>query len=345
MNFIKAVLVVVICLTAADFANAGYVLTNEKLSAVNYSGMMIEGGFNVSGSNVYWWNASSGGHSLNTKTGNIANIGKPSSVKTNGYGDPFGLYDSVTNNFYGATYYGAATSYLYRYNYSTGTWSSAGSAVNLYGGAVYNGNLYVSGLTRPWSGGYDDTFISLYDLTGSGYHDALIEVGGASAYVAVDKHGNVYYATYSIGGDSALYKWQASQIASVVNNLRAGQQDTYLTLSDGTKLCDLAGGANGIAVDDAGNVFVTYNWSADGSALVMWNGIAGSGYNYNVLAASTDSWGWFGALAIDGNFLAGAPLYACFDFYGGITQITYIPEPATIAILALGCLIVKRGRK
>jgi len=142
-----------------------------------------------------------------------------------------------------------------------------------------------------------------------------------------------------------LYSWTAEQIADVTNDIASGEEDTYLTLDDGTKLCDLAGGANGITVDDAGNVFVTYNWSADGSALVMWNGIFGDGYNYDILATGTDSWGWFGALSIDGNFLEGDSLYACLNYYGGITEITYIPEPATIVILGLGGLFLRRRSK
>lgn len=341
---IGALLLALHTLTAVSSADSAYLtLVGDNLVARDLGDgqVSIEGGFSVSNGQIHWWNApnswstNSGYHVMEIKSGTIVDMGQPAEVSTNGYGDPFGLYDPVMDCFYAATYYDGANSMLYKYSYATGQWASEGTAVNLYGGSLSGSNLYISGLRQPWTGGYDNTFISLYDLTGQNVHDALIEVGGASAHVAVDGSGNVYYATYDFVSP-ALYRWTAEQVAGAINDLNAGQSDTFLTLADGEKLADLGGGANGLAVDAAGNVFFTYNGSQ--SVLGMWNGISGDGYNYDVLAVGPDfGWPWFGPLAIEGNFLAGDPLYGSFGFGGPITEITYIiPEPATLILLALG---------
>jgi hypothetical protein len=350
MKFIKTVSVVIVCFVLSSaFADSDYLtLENENLSAREVGGGPIEGGFNVYDGQIHWWNApnSWGGNGYNvmdTATGTVTNYGKPASVNTNGFGDPFGVYDAKNNCFYASSYDNGWTSCLYKYSYSSGTWSEQGTAVNMYGGATYNGNLYISGLREPWTGGYDDTYISLYDFSSLHAHDALIDVGGASAHVAVDGQGNVYYATYDPTGQGGLYRWTADQVTSVINDLAGGEEDTFLTLDDGQKLSALAGGANGITVDSAGHVFITFNsMSSTPSALCMWNGTLGDGFNYDTLAIAGPYANWFGPLAIDGNFLNGAPLYGSFGYGGPITEITYIPEPATIAILALGGLLVRR---
>ncbi len=350
----KFISLILIACSACVYADSNYVnLQNQNLSARDFEGTMIEGGFSVNNGQVHWWNApgswmaTGGYHVLDTTTGVVSDMGQPDSVLTNGFGDPFGVYDEQNNCFYAATYYGAGDSYLYKYDDNNLTWSSLGSAVNLYGGAVSSGNLYVSGLIQPWSGGYDDTYISLYDLTGSGNHDVIIGVGGASAHVAVSDMGDVYYATYEPTGTAALYRWTAADVAGVINDIAAGETDTYLSLSDGQKLSNLAGGANGITVDGAGHVFVSYNSmdSSTPSALCMWNGISGEGLNYDILATAGDYGNWFGPLAIDGDFLKGDSLYGSFGFGASITEITYVPEPATMLSLAVGSMILYRRRK
>lgn len=335
-------LTAVVLLSMTAMADSAYVtLTSDNTVArdLGVNQVSIEGQFSVSNGQIHWWNApsswstNSGYHVMDIESGTIVDMGQPSEVSTNGYGDPFGLYNSASDCFYAATYCDGANSMLYQYDYAAGQWTSEGAAVNLYGGAVYNNSLYISGLREPWTGGYDNTFISLYDLSGQNVHDSLIEVGGASAYLSVDSQGNVYYATYDFTG-AALYRWTADQVAVVTNDLTAGETDTYLTLANGEKLTDLAGGANGIVVDDAGNIFFTYNGSE--SVLGMWNGVSGDGYNYDILATGSE-WSWFGPLAIEGDFLAGDSLYGSFGWNGPVTEITYmVPEPATLAMMALG---------
>ena len=298
----------------------------------------LEGGFSVNNGTAHYWSIGAY-YTADLTSGETTKIGSPENSMSNGYGDPFGLYDVNNNSFYAATYYDEGTSYIYKYDYSTGSWSKGTETVNIYGGAVYNGDLYISGLREPWSGGYDSSYISLFDSE-TGISDALIETGGASANVALDNQGNVYYVPYTTTGETALYRWTANQVASVVNDLEGGDTDTYLDLDDGEKLSDLVGGGNGITVDDAGNVFVTTN-SGSTSYLTMWNGTAGEGDNYEILATNADgTYSWFGSMDIEGDFTKGDPLYISAFTYGGpITEITAaVPVPGALLLMCTGLL-------
>lgn len=314
----------------------------------------IEGQFSVHDGIGHYWNADWGAGAYRTvdlDTGTVTNIGAPGTILTNGYGDPFGMYDSTTNAFYAATYYGSGESYVYKYDYATASWSEGIKAVNIYGGDFYNGQLYIAGLREPWSGGYDSNYVSLFDFSGNGYHDALIETGGASAHVALDTSGNVYYATYDPSGAGQLFRWSADQVSTVVNDLAGGAEDTFLTLADGEKLTNLPGGANGITVDEAGHVFVTTNGS--NATLLMWSGLAGDGDNYEVIGTNSDGlYAWFGPLDIEGNFLQGDALYGSYGFNGGITEITATTEPVPVPAAAwllgsglLGLAGIRRRRQ
>lgn len=352
-SFLTALTVFLLFTSISTAADESLIIDvdESKFSARDIGGGPIEGGFNVSSGQIHYWNApnwaSDGGYSvLDSATGTVTNMGRPASVSTNGFGDPFGVYNSQHDSFYAASYLNSGTSCLYKYDYGTSSWSEEGTAVNMYGGDVYNGDLYISGLREPWTGGYDNTFVSLYDFSHLHAHDALIEVGGASAHVALDNQGNVYYGKFEPAGTAALYRWTADQVAGVVDDLAGGAIDTYLTLDDGQKLADLEGGANGLAVDDAGNIFFTFNGAS--SSLCMWDGTIGDGFNYDVIATldPSQSFGWFGPLAIEGNFLEGAPLYGSYSYGGPITEITAnVPEPATIAVLGLGGFFLRRRKK
>lgn len=312
----------------------------------------IEGGFNVSGGLAHYWNANSGYHVLDTHTGVVTDIGYPSSYSTNYGGDPFGVYDAASQKFYAATYASGFETFLYVYDHPSNTWSDAGQAVNMYGGTVSNGELYISGLREPWSGGFDTNYISLYDFSGNNLHDALIETGGASAHVAVDNVGNVYYAAYGgYGVSGELYRWDASAVQSAINsNLVDGEEDTYLTLTDGTLLSTLPAGGNGIAVDDDGVVFFTVNqWgNPDASGIMRWDPTMniGDSANYEVILSAADvSAGWFGPLAIEGSFDSGATLFTSLNFNAPISGITAIPEPTTLGLLAAGGLVMLGRRR
>ena len=145
-----------------------------------------------------------------------------------------------TTCFFAATYYSGGDSYVYEYDRTAGTWNTdeletqAGvHIINAYGGQVHNGQLYISGLAEPWSGGYgQDNYIFAFDHAAipdgdSPRHDTLIQTSGNSAHMAVAPNGDVYYGTYS---DNTLYRWTSSQVASVFNDLHADEEDTFLTL-------------------------------------------------------------------------------------------------------------------
>ena len=93
--------------------------------------------------------------------------------------------------------------------------------------------------------------------------------------------------------------------------------------------------ANGIAVDDGGNVFVSVNGTE--SLLLMWNEDTGDSYEIIATLDSSQWFGWFGALAVDGDFLNGGSLYMTNYGAAGLAEITAnVPEPATLCLLAGG---------
>jgi hypothetical protein len=318
----------------------------------------ISGGFSVSGGLVHTWtddmfgaDGYQGYRTGNLATGQVTSISIPSGQYGNGFGDPFGAYDAGSGTFY-AGYYSNSDAGVLRY--SGGSWTNLGSFQSLYGADVRNGDLYVSGLNAIWTGGTDqDNQIALFDLSGGNQHDVLIQASGNSAHVAVDAFGNVYYANYN-GTSPALYRWSFDDINSVRADMGGGdagggEGDLFLTYDDADLLSFLPQGANGIAVDEGGNVFVTVN-GAGSSLLVMWNETMGTGSSINVETIATlDSsqfFGWFGPIDTVGDFLNGGSVY--FSNYGsqGLAEITAVPEPSA-AMLALGGLAAlwARARK
>lgn len=312
----------------------------------------IVGGYSVHQGQLHYWAGNSyGGGSTTYQIYDIAGGSLVSSTPVSGismvsnsFGDPFGLYNSANNTFYVGTYAGSGSG-LYSYNRTTSTWSGLGVFESLYAAAAHNGRIYASGLNAIWLGGSNQANqIALYDLTGNSSHDVVIAAAGPSAGVAVDHLGNVYYADYN-GAGTSLYKWTSAQIDSVTASLGhgdsgGGEDDFYLTYDDAQLLTNLPAGANGIEVDAAGNVFVTVNDFGGGpSGLLMWNeGLGfGDGDFYQFLATndSNNPYPWFGDISIEGDFLAGDPLYVSLGT--GLAEIRYlgaIPEPAAFASLA-----------
>lgn len=323
------------------------------------TGDAISGGFTVFDGHAYtWsndWNGYLGFRVGDLSTGNYTSGLKPSfPIASNGFGDPFGAYDAENGIFYAGTYDDAGSG-MYRYVQATQTWSSLGVFESLYGVDIFEGEIYASGLNEIWNGSTGQgNQIALYDLTGGSSHDVLIQATGNSAHVALDISGNLYYANYLPGGGAALYRWTAAQLESVRADKGHGTSggnvtDLFLTYDDAellTLLPEGSNGANGIAVDEGGNVFVTANGSA--SALLMWNESMGlysevDEYHFEIIAGADSSlgWGWFGAIDTTGDFLDGGSVFMTNSGSNGLAEITFtIPEPsAALYLLTAGGLL------
>ncbi len=311
----------------ADTLAPGYVVQS-------YNSVVPDGQFTAYDGQIHYW-TSAGYQIYNTTTGSTTAIGPPpNGTLSNGYGDAFGVFDPANNVFYAATLANNGA-YLYQYNSSAGTWSNSTSAgvylASAYGGQVYNGQLYVSGLPATWNGSLENNEILAFGQTAipnGPSPQTLIQTSGYSADLAIAPDGDVYYGT---NDTDKLYRWTAAQVAGVTS--------TPLTIADAQLVCTMPGGGSGLAVNAAGNVFFTAN-SYDSenyssvSTLAIVNPQAPNGYD-EIYTSSTD---WFGAISVDGNFLHGGALYFTPGFNYGSTNslvaIQAVPEPGSLALLA-----------
>jgi hypothetical protein len=336
-HVLQAVVLGMFLIPATIFAQSSYITVSDddlyEANDIGTNSIYVEGQFSVDNGYIRYWKAGYGYYIYDIANSTLSTPTQPNNVMTNGYGDPFGIYDAANGCFYAGTYYDADESYLYKYTVSTSTWTALGSAINMYGAAIYNGNLYISGLNVPWNGGYgQDTYISIFNAADPTKHDCIAQTSGNSAYLAFDPSGNLYYATF--GTSPTLYKWTAAEVASkidILNNSNA--TDYYLTLADADKLTNLPDGANGIAADANGDVFVTVNSSTNHLLLVhKHTDSTGDDNYYTEIGSDSGGWySWFGPLVIHGKFFGDdgtnanrAPLYGSFGWGGPVTRIDYV---------------------
>jgi hypothetical protein len=318
----------------------------------SYNSVIPDGQFTANNGQIHYWSNSyntpsgkNGYNIYNVATGSTTKIGlPPNGTNSNGYGDAFGVFDSTNNAFYAATYSDNG-SYVYKYDGGTGKWNTTTSAgvymPNAYGGQVHNSQLYVAGLATPWNGSTgQNNYIFAFDHAAmpdgaAPRHDTLIQTTGNSGNVAIASNGDVYYGTYNT---DTLYRWTASQVAGVTDDLYAtGAVDSYLTLTNAEQSWSLPGGSNGVAVDNGGHVFFTANDSSTGNGyLGMLDSSASSGYRE---IYTCDGYAWPGAISVDGNFLNGGTLYFSPAYGGGLAGIQAVPEPGAFTLLGTAGLI------
>ncbi|MDR1305208.1 MAG: hypothetical protein LBK76_08310 [Verrucomicrobiales bacterium] len=364
-KFLTALLTAALGLAAVDlraYISETQTYNDFIISATYELPYATQGGFTVYDGNLYSWNfaeswgANSSYAIYNFATSSTTYFNNNNPLDGNSYGDPFGLYDPVSGKFYAGTYTDKGTTGVWRYE-GDGNWTKLGVFASLYGADFYQGRLYASGLNAIWNGAFgQNNQIALYDLTGNSQHDVIIQTAGNSATVAVDNQGNVYYANFNgiINGESvtALYMWTADQVDSVRADLEGGgtagggEGDLFLTYEDGLFLTTVPGGANGITVDAAGNVFVSYKIDSRYNGILMWNeslGLAAEDDAAHYLTVAQFGGSGVGAapsfLDTEGDVLNGGILYAGPDFEGDqFFFLTYniIPEPSIWASLLLG---------
>ncbi|MDR1305210.1 MAG: SMP-30/gluconolactonase/LRE family protein [Verrucomicrobiales bacterium] len=295
----------------------------------------FEGGFSVNSGTAYLWSpfpgttsptGTAGYNTANVSTGDTVIV---SSATLNGDGgDPFGLYASGT--FYAGTYTGTddPAGGLYYYNTTSGTFTPLADFEGLYSAASNpSGTVFVAGLNEAWTGTYgQNTVIAVYN---SGSFKPIIQAVGNSAGVAFDNSGNLYYASYADTTGTTpcyLYKWSADDVSTAT-----GTSGTILPLSSGTVLGVLpvdSYGANGVAVDAGGNVFVASNGSDDDSnGIFVWAATSTVGAPLTQFAYLTPTTGapydWAGFLVASGTVLEGSgTLY--LGSSGGLRDLTAI---------------------
>ncbi len=182
---------------------------------------------------------------------------------------------------------------IYAIDVTSGRWNLMARMASNWDLAFWNDSILVSGLNSP---DYNTpNAIYVLDTSGLDHHRKIIETGGNSAGLAVDSHGNLYFGTSFLSGSNALYRWDSTELASVIGSPEAAP----LQLSDADKLADLPMAVYDCEVDEGENVVFTMNVWGGSQVLARWNGTEGAGYNYDTIALSDE---WLGMVKSRGDY-------------------------------------------
>jgi hypothetical protein len=213
----------------------------------------------------------------------------------------------------------------------------------------WNDSILVSGLnSSSWDA---PAAIFVLDISGANEHRRIIEPGGYSAGIAVDKQGNLYYGTSYPMDPNGLYRWDSSSLQLVIEI----PDSPALQVSHAEKLSDLPSGAYDCEVDEAGNVL--FNMNLDGGTQVMgwWNGTMGDGEHIDTLATASGEWDWLGTLKAKGDIsMAGLDnMVVTYSFGQPLTIVTrrftvgidkdYAPEIFAYPNPSTGIFTIRNG--
>lgn len=294
--------------------------------------------------------------------GTSVDLGAPSGYS--GYNSFTTLDPSGSAAWVGFTVIGNVDDRIYRVDLGTGTWVEEARLPGNYDLAFSGTNVFVSGLNSTnWM---DSNKIWLLDTTGGNIHREIADVGGVSAGLDFDAAGNLYYGTTNPLADESLIRYSAAQIAAAATGspLSRAAADVLSTLPTDPGSYPHGVAISDVAVDDAENVLFNFNqvdpppsgdYASDLSYVALWDGTAGSGQNYSLLAQGSILGGqWLTGLAAVGDVTQGGRFYqGDYYAYQGLAEVTSLagpadnglPEPSTLVLAALGAVLLLARRR
>ncbi len=184
---------------------------------------------------------------------------------------------------------------IYQIDTESGVWNLKAVFPQNFDLVFWNDTILVSGIcTSSWE---DPNGIFLLDTSGQDRHRMLIETGGYSAGLAIDKTGAVCYGTSYMMDPNGLYRWDSARLAGLFNQ----EGHDTLHISDAEKLSDLPAGAYDCDADVAGNLVLTMNQFGGKKLVAQWNGTTGEGTNLDTLAFTSGEWDWMAMLKTVGD--------------------------------------------
>ncbi len=259
---------------------------------------------------------------LNMKNGQeIKKYGKPSGYSS--WPSFLTLSPDKKNIWAGYTNSGNLDDRIYKIDVTSGVWKLMAHLSGNFDLEFWGDSILVSGLNSSnWN---DPTSIFVLDTTGNDSHRKIIEMGGSSAGLAVDKHKNIYYGTYFAlsSGPVAMFRWDSLKIANII----ADANDT-LKIADAIKLTDMPQGAYDCDIDDADNLIFNFNSFSSEKVLAVWNGTSGDGLNFDTIAVAKGMSDWLTIIKSQGDIFNVDPGNTVFvgGFGHPITKVfSYIP--------------------
>jgi hypothetical protein len=228
---------------------------------------------------------------------------------------------SVVARHNGTTYVAIGTSYNEPYPYEIGYIDGTGDfnpqleEDGIYDAAVDSqGDCYI--VANPDALG---SKIFTYDWD-TGATTEIADIGGYSGSLAFDSAGNLYYADQGdTSRDAGILKFTTAQV-------EAGNLD----VTDAEVVLDIKAGH--IGFDDNGFLYATTGY---GATFAMYD------INTDVLVNEI-AYGGIGKFLLDGD-----TIYAIdtdWDTYSSTIQMITVPEPATVVLIGLASLLLRRKR-